>query len=42
MDENKSLTNKYRKIDIDTADVLPEVAPEKPRKEKKAKNEKQS
>lgn len=40
MDENKSLTNKYRKIDIDTADVLPEVAPEKPKKEKKAKKEK--
>lgn len=41
MDENKSLTNKYRKIDIDTADVLPEATPEKPKKEKKAKKEKE-
>ena len=40
MDEKKSLANKYRKIDIDEAKVLPEVAPEKPKKEKKAKKEK--
>ncbi len=39
MDEKKSLANKYRKIDIDEAKVLPEVAPEKPKKEKKAKKE---
>ncbi len=40
MDEKKSLANKYRKIDIAEAKVLPEVAPEKPKKEKKAKKEK--
>lgn len=40
MDENKSLADKYRKIDIDEVEVLPEVAPEKPEKEKKAKKEK--
>lgn len=40
MDENKSLTDKYRKIDIDEVEVLPEVEPEKPKKEKKAKKEK--
>lgn len=37
MDENKSLADKYRKINIDEAEVLPEVAPEKPKKEKKEK-----
>lgn len=36
MEENKSLTDKYRKIDIDET----EAAPEKPKKEKKAKKEK--
>ena len=40
MDEKKSLANKYRKIDIDEAKVLPQAAPEKPKKEKKAKKEK--
>ncbi len=40
MDEKKSLTNKYRKIDIDEAQVVPEATPEKPKKEKKAKKEK--
>lgn len=40
MDDNKSLADKYRKIDIDEAKVLPEEAPEKPKKEKKAKKEK--
>lgn len=40
MDENKSLADKYRKIDIDEAETLPEAAPEKPKKEKKAKKEK--
>lgn len=40
MDENKSLTDKYRKIDIDEAETLQEAASEKPKKEKKAKKEK--
>lgn len=40
MDEKKSLADKYRKIDIDEAKVLPAAAPEKPEKEKKAKTEK--
>lgn len=40
MDEKKSLADKYRKIDIDEAEIIPEVAPEKPKKEKKAKKEK--
>lgn len=40
MDENKSLADKYRKIDIDEAETVPEAVPEKPKKEKKAKKEK--
>ncbi len=40
MDENKSLADKYRKIDIDEAQSLPEAEYEKPKKEKKAKKEK--
>ena len=40
MDENKNLTDKYRKIDIDKVETLDEVALEKPKKEKKAKKEK--
>lgn len=40
MDENKNLADKYRKIDIDTAETFDEVAHEKPKKEKKAKKEK--
>lgn len=42
MEEKKSLADKYRKIDIDEAEVLPEAVPEKPEKEKKAKIEKAS
>ncbi len=40
MDENKNLADKYRKIDIDTAETFDEVAHEKTKKEKKAKKEK--
>lgn len=40
MDEKKSLADKYRKIDIDEAESLPEATPQKPEKEKKAKKEK--
>lgn len=40
MDEKKSLTDKYRKINIDETEVLNEAIPEKPKKEKKAKKEK--
>ena len=40
MKENKSLADKYRKIDINKAETLDEVAFEKPQEEKKAKKEK--